>query len=118
MIEKVILVDKKNIPTFKKDYIVINKMEIKDKDNILIKVLFHGGCKDHLFRLFGFFENRGILNLLLEHDSNGDNCKMIIREDLIFSLSSVKDNDTIKNNIQENFLILKLQNLEVKYNIF
>ncbi len=115
MIEKVILVDKKDIPTIKKDYIVINKMEIKDKDNILIKVLFHGGCKDHLFRLFGFFGDRGILNLLLEHDSNGDNCKMIVREDLIFSLSTVKNNDTIRNNIQDNFLLLKLENLEAKY---
>jgi len=117
MIEKVILVDKKNIPTLKKDYMVINKMEIKDKDNILIKVLFHGGCKEHFFRLFGFFGDTGILSLLLEHDSNGDNCKMIVREDLVFNLSTVKNNYTIRNDIQDNFLILKLENLETKYYI-
>ena len=65
MIEKVILVDKKNIPTLKKDYIVINKMEIKDKDNILIKVLFHGGCKDLLLQSF---YNCHHLNRVLKED--------------------------------------------------
>lgn len=116
MTDKLILVDKKNIPTLKKDHVVINKIEIKDKDNLLIKVLFHGGCKEHLFKLFGFFEDNKILNLLLEHDSNGDNCKMIVRKDLLFDLFEVK-NDYKKRNIQDSFLILKLENLEAKYNI-
>jgi len=117
MTDKLILVNKNDIPALKKDHIIINKMEIKDKDNILIKVLFHGGCKEHLFKLFGFFgEDNRILNLLLEHDSNGDNCKMIVRKDLIFDLLTVK-NDFIIRNIQNNFLILKLENLEAEYHI-
>ena len=116
MTEKIILVNKNNIPTLKKDHIVINKIEIKEKDNIVIKVLFHGGCKEHLFRLFGFFEDNRILNLLLEHDSNGDNCKMIVRKDLIFDLLTVK-NDFTMRNIRNNFLMLKLGNLEAKYHI-
>src|SRR5215203_1811274 len=109
MTDKLILVNKNDIPALKKDHIIINKMEIK--------VLFHGGCKEHLFKLFGFFgEDNRILNLLLEHDSNGDNCKMIVRKDLIFDLLTVK-NDFIIRNIQNNFLILKLENLEAEYHI-
>ena len=115
MIEKLILVDKKNIPALEKNFIVIKKMEIKNNDNLLIGVLFHGGCKEHFFRLFGFFDDNKILNLLLDHDSNDDRCKMIVRQDLLFDLSVVRDNYIVQNNIQNNYLILKLENLNVKY---
>lgn len=115
MIEKLILVDKKNIPVLEKNFIVINKMEIKNRDNLLIGLLYHGGCKKHFFRLFGFFEDNRILSLLLDHDSNDDQCKMIVREDLLFDLSVVRDNYIVQNNIQNNYLILKLEKLNVKY---
>ena len=31
-------------------------MKIKDNDNLSIEITFHGGCKEHLFRLLGYFE--------------------------------------------------------------
>jgi hypothetical protein len=115
MMDKVILIDKKNIPALEKNFIGINKMEIKNKDNLLVGVLFHGGCKEHFFKLFGFFEDNEILNLILEHDSNGDPCKRVERKNLLFDLSPVRNNDLIKEIIKDNFLILKLINREIKY---
>lgn len=113
--DKIILIDKKDISALEKNFIGINQMEIKNKDNLLIGVLFNGGCKEHFFKLFGFFEDNEVLNLILEHDSNGDQCKMVERKNLLFDLSPIRNNYSVNETIQHKFLILKLKNREVKY---
>jgi len=118
MSEKVILVDRNSVPNIEKNFLIINTIEIKDKDTLLIRILFHGGCKDHLFKLIGFFDDdTNILNLILDHNANDDQCKMVVKQDLTFDLSTVKNNLTIRNKIRGNFLILKLESLELKYHI-
>jgi hypothetical protein len=115
--DKIILIEKKDIPALENNFIGINKMEIKNKDNLLIGVLFNGGCKEHFFKLFGFFDDNEILNLIIEHDSNGDQCKMVERKNLIFDLSPIRIEYLVNETIQHKFLILKLKNREVKYYI-
>lgn len=117
MSNKIILIDKEEIPTLKSDFVGIKEMKIKDNDNLSIEISFYGGCKDHLFRLFGFFDDHRILNLFLEHDSNDDQCKMIVRKELLFDLSPIKNNYQLnkQNKEKDNSLILKLKNRETKY---
>jgi hypothetical protein len=120
MIDKVIIVDKKNIPNLTEDFVIINNMEIDNNGNLLIGISFNGGCKEHLFRLFGFFEDQKTLILILEHNSNGDDCKMIVSKDLLFDLSVVRNHyiEKYKENIQHNYITIKLQNIGLKYYIF
>lgn len=117
MLNKIILTDKQKIPILKNDFVGISEMNIKDNDNLSIEISFYGGCEDHSFRLFGFFDDHRILTLFLEHDSKGDQCKMIVRKELLFDLSPIKNNYQLnkQNKERDDSLMLKLKNRETKY---
>ena len=61
-------------------------------DEIEIKVSYVGGCKPHDFMLFVadkilINSQSTSINLNLSHDDNGDRCKRIVTEKLVFDLS-------------------------------
>jgi hypothetical protein len=114
--EAIILVGKMNVSTLNRDFMVINKMNISDNNNVLIGITFYGGCKEHTFKLYGFFEDDKNLSLHLEHNANGDQCKRLIREELFFDLSPIRKYYTIGlGKIPFASLKLKLGKLEAEY---
>lgn len=63
-------------------------------DILTIIVSYSGGCEDHVFDLY---TNKKYmksmppqLNLILEHDGNGDACRAMISQDLKFDISEIK----------------------------
>src|SRR6476619_4847238 len=119
MTQEIILIDKKDIPDIEQNFFVIKKMGIKERDILLIEVTYYGGCKEHVFRLFGYFDDNTNIVFLLEHNANGDQCKSILRKELSFDLSSIKCKFEIKNrkNLRRRSLILNLQKMKTKYEI-
>jgi hypothetical protein len=117
MPEPVILVNKKNLPTLKRDFLTVNKMRIIDNnDNVVLRITYYGGCKEHTFRLYGFYEDERNLVLNLEHNANGDQCKMIIEKDLTFDFSPIRKHCTIeKRKATFSSLRLKMGKLETEY---
>jgi hypothetical protein len=117
MLEQIILVNKKDLPILKKDFLTINKMSISDESNgILLRVTYHGGCKEHTFKLYGYYENKRKMNLCLEHNAHDDKCKRIIKEDLVFDLSPIREYYAKgKKNTIFSSLILRMGKLEVEY---
>jgi hypothetical protein len=117
MSEPVILVNKKNLPTLKRDFLTVNKMRISDNnDFVFLRITYHGGCKEHTFRLYGFYEDDRNLVLLLEHNAHGDQCKMIIEKDLTFDLSLIRKYCAIeKKKTTFSSLRLKMGKLEAEY---
>jgi hypothetical protein len=63
-------------------------------DLIKLTVSYSGGCRRHVFKLFGstgFMESLPVqARLFLSHDGNGDMCEALIRDELVFDLSSLK----------------------------
>lgn len=59
-------------------------------NEIEIKISYIGGCKTHEFILFAdkFLDSQPTsIHLNLSHDDNGDRCKRIVTESLVFDLS-------------------------------
>ena len=119
MAQEIILLNKKDIPNIEQNFLVIKKMGIKERDTLLIEVTYYGGCKEHFFRLFGYFDDNTNLVFLLEHNANGDQCKSILRKELLFDLSPIKANFSIKskNNLKKKSLILNLKNMKTTFEI-
>ena len=64
--------------------------------NILVlEVQYSGGCAEHAFKLIApdaFMESSPVqINLLLVHDSHGDNCEAWLTETLLFDLLPLKN---------------------------
>jgi hypothetical protein len=116
MISKIILSDIP-ITKSKSNQIFINKMQIENYNILSIMVTYFGGCKKHSFQLFGFRKTENKILLSLEHNSNGDICKKIIREKLYFDLTPINNLSQKSQGINNNPFILTLTNLEIKYNI-
>ncbi len=119
MTQEIILMNKKDIPSIEQNFFVIKKMGIKEQDTLLIQVTYYGGCKEHIFRLFGYFDDNTNIVFLLEHNANGDQCKSILRKDLLFDLSPIKAKFEIKNknNLKKRSLTLNLKNMKTKYEV-
>ena len=119
MTQEIILIYKKDIPDIEQNFFVIKKMGIKERDTLLIEVTYYGGCKEHVFKLFGYFDDNTNIVFLLEHNANGDQCKSILRKDLMFDLSPIKAKFEIKNrkNLKKRSLTLNLKNMKTKYEV-
>lgn len=75
------------------DAITITNTAIEG-NNLLISVSFSGGCETHDFRLL---TNGAIMksmppqmNITLEHDGHGDNCRSMIEQTLVYDISEAK----------------------------
>lgn len=66
-----------------------------DKDTIRLKVSYSGGCRKHQFKLWKLPPNALVpppVELLLDHDANGDLCEAYLTEWLAYSLKPIRIN--------------------------
>jgi hypothetical protein len=64
-----------------------------DRDTLRLKVSFSGGCREHTFNLWKLPPNALVppqMELLLDHDAHGDNCKAWLTRWLAFSLRPIR----------------------------
>ncbi len=76
------------------DYVSLEDVSMSG-DTLILNVAYSGGCKEHEFSLFAstdFAESYPVqASIYLSHNSNDDRCKALIKEDLRFNLSILKD---------------------------
>ena len=88
-----------DLRSFDRDMIETAHFEIEDVDIggdlLRLRVLYRGGCERHAFELYS---TRGIYqsyppqaDVYLSHDDGGDACRRLVREELAFDLSPLKD---------------------------
>lgn len=94
-----------------------------ENDILSTVVSYSGGCEKHEFSLGAAlgFANTDLspqANLVLGHESNGDTCKKIIRERLVFDLSPLKEKCQQVYGVKADSMMLHLMNttITVKYN--
>ena len=116
MISKIIL-SKIPITKSKTNQIFINKIQIENNNTLSITVTYFGGCKKHSFQLFGFRETKNRIILNLEHNTNGDICKKIIREKLFFDLTPINNEYQTMQDINNDLFVLNLTNFDLEYRI-
>jgi hypothetical protein len=118
-IKKIKLLDKKSIENLKRDLFIIKNLDIED--NVLyIQGTYTGGCHDdHLFELAvdDDFQDKDLdkINMILSHDSNGDDCKKIVRKSLVFDLQPLRRNYKNLPAKKTDTLILDLMGNTIKY---
>lgn len=104
---------------------IYNMIEAKFIENDILStvVSYSGGCEKHEFSLGATlgFANTDLspqANLVLGHESNGDTCKKIIRERLVFDLSPLKEKCQQVYGVKADSMMLHLMNttITVKYN--
>ena len=65
-----------------------------DGNNLHLKVLYSGGCKEHTFELLGNgFMMKSLppqTNIKLLHNSNDDHCRELIKEEHVFNLQPLQ----------------------------
>ncbi|MEN9639145.1 MAG: hypothetical protein RLZZ262_1013 [Bacteroidota bacterium] len=74
--------------------------QISDQDSLIVEVEYGGGCKDHEFRLVTNGNLKKSMpaqgTLYLEHESNDDMCRALIRQKLAFFIGNLaKNGETI-----------------------
>jgi hypothetical protein len=116
MISKITL-SKIPITKSKSNQIFINKMQIENNNTLSIIVTYFGGCRKHSFQLFGFRETKNKIILDLEHNTNGDTCKKIIRENIYFDLTPINNEYQKMQDISINLFVLTLANFDIEYRI-
>ena len=83
-----------NVSDYQNDSYVFNNVEL-DGDILTIEVEYGGGCKEHIFSLFGspgFMKSNPVqTDIMLSHDSNNDACKALITEKIVFNLTPLKE---------------------------
>lgn len=88
----IMLDDPFNAP-FPKDDVTIEGASIEG-DLLTLDVAYGGGCRTHQFRLYGsngFMESYPVqARVILSHNANGDHCEALIRHDIVFDLSPLK----------------------------
>ena len=61
----------------------------------MLRVLYVGGCRTHHFDiLVEKVSHRAglvVVDLLLVHDAQGDDCKALVREELLFDVSALEE---------------------------
>jgi hypothetical protein len=66
-------------------------------DSIHLKISYSGGCREHLFRLWKLPPNALMpppVELLLDHDAQGDMCEAWVTKWLVYSLKPIRLNGT------------------------
>ena len=94
-IKEIKILDKQSLENLKKDSFLPKYLDIKN-NTIIIKGTYTGGCHDdHLFELAvdGIFIDKALNNvdIILSHDSKGDDCKKIVRKSLAFDLQPLRN---------------------------
>lgn len=118
----ILLTNKNNLVEYKNN----DEFYIEDvivEDNILkLNVSYSGGCKKHQFSLV---EKKNLqrakniyeAHLQLIHNSNKDNCKKIVTEELFFNLLPLKSKLQKENRVKKDIsLVLIINNITVNYN--
>jgi hypothetical protein len=63
-------------------------------DVLRLQVAYHGGCREHRFALVAgdcsVVDGTLHVELVLAHDAQGDPCKAIVREQLLFDLGPLR----------------------------
>ena len=76
------------------DQLTINGVSVSI-NTLRIAVTYGGGCKEHVFKLYHdgsiLISQPGQVNLYLSHDANGDDCKALVHDTLLFDLTSLSD---------------------------
>ena len=117
----ILMTNKNSFSNFKTDEFFLEDGFIED-DILKIKVSYSGGCKKHQFSLvtkkdFQNMKNIHEINLQLFHNSNKDNCKKIVTEELFFNLLPLKTKLQKENIDQKDInLVLIINNLTINYN--
>lgn len=95
------------IGSFSKENDAYQLTDVKLNSNYMeLTVSYGGGCKEHAFRLIGSPEiKNGVRQLQLVHKSNGDNCKALKEEKLVFAISNLAEHYEPGNKI-----VLKFEN--------
>lgn len=118
----ILLTNKNKLVGFKNnDEFYLERVIIED--NILkLNVSYSGGCKKHQFSLI---EKKNLqrakniyeVHLQLLHNSNKDNCKKIVTEELFFNLLPLKTKLQKENRDQKDIkLVLIINNITINYN--
>lgn len=83
-----------NLSNYPNNSYTINSVKI-NRDILTIEVQYGGGCKEHVFSLFGspaFMKSNPVqIDVMLSHNANNDMCKALITEELSFDLSPLKE---------------------------
>lgn len=65
-----------------------------DGDKLMMYVSYGGGCKSHVFKAFAsnaYMKSMPPkLSVFIEHNSNEDMCKSIVKDTLVFDISTIK----------------------------
>ena len=87
---QLMLVEQDEIKSLKKNHFIIKSIHLFEKE-IEINVSYTGGCKTHEFQLVADknlkMKQGEYIDMKLRHNDNGDRCKRIVNEKLIFDLS-------------------------------
>jgi hypothetical protein len=96
------------------DSVIINKPVIKgdpffiwdakiENDTLCLDITYIGGKKDHIFKLFAFNtkieQNNFFMDLILNHQANGDKHQAVKSVMLRFDLSPLKRKYQVANNV-------------------
>ena len=91
-IQKLIVQDNYKLPKDNSSF-YIEKVQLNN-NQLNITVKYSGGCKEHDFQLYtdgNFLKSYPPkLNLYLEHNSNNDFCKSLLRDFLVFDVQNAK----------------------------
>lgn len=114
--KQLILVDRNEIKSLKKNPFIIKSIHLFEKE-IEINVSYTGGCKTHEFQLvvdknLKMRQGKDI-DLNLRHNDNGDRCKRIVNERLIFDLSPLLQLIQIPNAISDVKLFVEGKKIEL-----
>jgi hypothetical protein len=95
-------VNKDYVGPAKGDPFTINQVEVKG-DSIYVTVQYSGGCQNHEFKMISngnFLKSLPPqLPLYLEHKANGDNCRALKIETLVFDIQPLRSTQTKKVKI-------------------
>jgi hypothetical protein len=99
-LKKALIIDQEYVWPGSTDQFNTLSAEITNEDSLVIEVEYGGGCKEHVFKLI----TNGMLKksmppqctLYLEHESNEDMCRALLRQKLSFYLGHLaKNGETI-----------------------
>jgi hypothetical protein len=84
----------KDTASYGKDACKLSDVRVSG-DTLFVKAEYGGGCKDHVFtaRHNGQYMKSmpPQLNLMIDHNGNGDSCRELIHESLAFDLKSCRN---------------------------
>ena len=100
----------------KSDPFTLIDVHVDDLNKLHLTVEYGGGCKHHEFKIMG---SKAILKslpaqrpIMITHDANGDNCRSIVREEILVDIS---DFAYTKENGSEIILLIDGQRLSYVY---